>query len=200
MKLILIVVSLVSLAFPVKNITLTNAERKFAIRYLSETQKDLGKAVRGLTETQLTHRNEEQGWTIAECLQHLAVVESGVLGMVKSSEHCVKEPVQKEKSRYSNRGLINAVIRRPEKLSTPDMLLAGKYSKCDEAVSAFNADREEIKKWIEVTQADLHALILPHPNFGMLDTYQWVLLLAAHSHQHIMQIEDVQKHSKFPKK
>lgn len=146
MKLILILVSLVSLSLPTKNITLTNAERRFAIRYLNETQKDLEKEIKGLSENQLQHRSLEHGWTIAECLQHLAVVESGVLGMVRSSEHCVEQqPVQRAEIKYTNEGLINAVIQRPERLSTPDMVLSGKYSKCEEALASFNADREEIK-------------------------------------------------------
>jgi hypothetical protein len=198
MKLILILVSLVTFYHPTKNTTLTNGERRFAIRYLNETQKDLEKVIRKLSESQLNFRNEQQGWSIAECLQHLAVVEGGVLGMVEGSVQLEAEPIPPTKISYSNEGLIEAAMRRSEKLSTPS--LSPKYAKWETAFASFNSDREEIKKWVETTQDDLHAHLLPHPVFGMLDTYQWILLLGAHSERHILQIREAKENSNFPTK
>jgi uncharacterized damage-inducible protein DinB len=200
MKLFLVLVSLVTFYHPVSNTTLTNGERRFAIRYLNETQRDLEKALKGLSDSQIHHLNKQQGWTIAECVQHLAVVEGGVLGMVKGSMGLETQPLLKEQIVYSNEGLIEAAIKRSEKLSTSDMLQSAKYSKWQNSFSSFNVNREELKNWIETTQDDLHAHVLPHPVYGMLDTYQWILLLAAHSQRHISQIEEVQGDPKFPKK
>jgi uncharacterized damage-inducible protein DinB len=199
MKLFLILVSFVTFYHPVNNATLTNGERRFAIRYLNETQRDLEKAIKGLSDSQINFKNKEQGWTIAECLQHLAVVEGGVLGMVKGSMGLETQPILPGQNVYTNEGLIEAAIKRSEKLSTPEMLQTSKYSKWENSFASFNNDREEIKKWIEATQDDLHAHVLPHPVYGMLDTYQWILLLAAHSQRHISQIEEVQVDPGFPK-
>jgi hypothetical protein len=39
---------------------------------------------------------------------------------------------------------------------------------------------------------------MPHPVMGLLDAYQWVLLVSAHAARHTKQIEEVKTSAKFP--
>ena len=55
-------------------------------------------------------------------------------------------------------------------------------------ISAFNADRAATLHYVATTDHDLRASLAPHPLAGMLDSYQWLLFLGAHTHRHIEQI------------
>jgi len=53
--------------------------------------------------------------------------------------------------------------------------------------------------YIRTTNDDLCDHFYTHPAFGVLDGYQWLLLLSSHSARHTEQIEEVKADRNFPK-
>ena len=53
--------------------------------------------------------------------------------------------------------------------------------------------------YVRTSNDDFRDHLGPHPVFGALDGYQWILLLSAHSERHTKQIEEVKADPGFPK-
>lgn len=54
---------------------MTPAEREFALKELDGSQERLLGTVRGLSREQLEYRTAPERWSVAECLEHIIVVE-----------------------------------------------------------------------------------------------------------------------------
>ncbi len=57
------------------------------------------------------------------------------------------------------------------------------------AAAAFLERREQTIEFVQDTEDPLRNHTFPHPAYGPLDSYQWLLMLAHHSDRHIRQIE-----------
>ena len=182
--------------------TPTKEERKFAVKYLSQTQQDLAKAIKGLSAEQLQFKATPENWSIAQCLEHIAIAEVGIFGRIKEFQQKPADASKRSEIKFTHaEELIKVVTDRSEKVKAPEFLQpTGKYESSAVAFEAFNKQRNETKKWIEETQDDLHNHLLPHPLFGQLDSYQWVILIGAHCKRHTLQIEEVKEHPQFPSK
>ena len=67
----------------------------------------------------------------------------------------------------------------------------------EEALEHFLTSRAKTAELLQ-TMTDLRAHVIPHPVFGPMDGYQWVLAVAAHSARHTQQILEVKADPKFP--
>ena len=182
--------------------TLTKEERKYAVKYLSQTQQDLAKAIKGLSAEQLQFKATPESWSIAQCLEHIAIAETGIFGRIKEFQQKPADASKRSEIKFGNpEELIRVVTDRSEKVKAPEFLQpVGKFQSSAAAFEAFTKQRDETKRWIGETQDDLHNHVLPHPLFGQLDSYQWMILIGAHCKRHTLQIEEVKAHPQFPSK
>lgn len=184
------------------NETITNDERKFAVKYLTETQQYLENAIKGLSKEQLEFKATPESWSVAQCVEHIAMAESGIIGFIKQMQQQPADGSKRSEIKYTKEeDLISAVTDRSGKANAPEFLKpSGKFADTEAAFAAFNTERNETKKYIEETQDDLHNHLRLHPFFGMLDSYQWIILISAHTKRHTLQIEEVKSNENFPKK
>jgi hypothetical protein len=63
---------------------------------------------------------------------------------------------------------------------------------------AFEACRQPLEAEVASSSLDWRTRFGPHPLFGTLDLYQWVLLVAGHTARHTQQIEEVKRSPGFP--
>ncbi|MBV6643432.1 MAG: DinB family protein [Cyclobacteriaceae bacterium] len=54
---------------------ISKKEREMAITYLSDTKQELLNTVKSLNNDQLNFKVNEEIWSIAECIEHLAISE-----------------------------------------------------------------------------------------------------------------------------
>lgn len=185
----------------VSDTTLTKEEREFAVAYLTETQDYFQHAIEGLSTEQLNFKATPESWSIAQCIEHIAITESMGMGMITQLMQAPPDGSKRAEIKFTNEAMIKALEDRSAKFKAPEMIQpTGKFSTSEEAAKSFNAKCEEVKDWIAKTQDDMHNHLMPHPAFGMLDSYQWVLLLGGHCKRHSLQIEEVKAHPNFPKK
>ncbi len=64
---------------------ITKIERQKAVDHLKSSQTDLMKTVKGLSEDQLNFKSSEESWSIAECMEHLAISETALFGLAQQS-------------------------------------------------------------------------------------------------------------------
>ena len=84
-KIFLLVIAATLTSFNIKDSTLTDAERTSAINYLKETKENLMNTVKGLSEAQLNFKASPESWSVAECVEHIAISESNLFGMVQGT-------------------------------------------------------------------------------------------------------------------
>lgn len=161
--------------------------------HLDGTRQRLLRAVEGLTDEQQRFRPAPGRWSAAQLCEHLSIVEGNVtallsklLGKAEESgalraEGAPFEPVSVEEFVERTRGV---KIEAPERLRPADSTpLADALAHLRDSREALSALRPRVER------ADGHALRFPHPAWGPLNLYQWLLFVAAHEARHLAQIE-----------
>jgi len=181
------------------NGTLSGKEKKFAIGYLNKTRTRLFEDVRGLSTSQLNFKADSSHWSVAQCVEHIALAENGIWQRIYNA---LKQPVTvaKQKLTNTNEQVIAVTLDRSVKYKAPEQLEpTGYFSGTGCALQYFSHKRDSLIDYIRVTRDDLKDRYFVHSSMGTINLYQAVLLIASHSERHIMQIEEVKSNPGFPK-
>lgn len=174
--------------------TLTDAERTKAIDYLKDTESELYNTVKGLTAEQLNFKPDEETWSITECVEHIAISEKLIFGLVESS---LKESATKKEG-MTDEQIMGFIVDRSNKVKTrPEFEPKNSFGSYDDALKAYKKLRKEHISFIKKTKEDLRNHYYEFP-FGTTDSYQVVLFMAGHSMRHIEQIKEIKAHADFP--
>jgi hypothetical protein len=89
---------------------------------------------------------------------------------------------------------------RDNKLQAPEMLQPqqAKWQNTNEALDAFKESRQQHIQFAKTTTQDLRNHVIQGA-LGTLDSYQMMLVIAAHSARHTQQIKEIKAHPSFPK-
>jgi uncharacterized damage-inducible protein DinB len=183
--------------------SLTDAERKLATDYLKNTQKELLKSIKDLSPEQLNFKSSPESWSIAECVEHIALAENNILGMIKGTLKEKADPAKRSEIRLSDEGVFNVIMDRTYKVQTQEPLKpAGKFGSHEKAVKEFVTRRDESINYIKTTSDDLrnHFFAFPPEALGTVDSYQLYLFMAGHTKRHTLQIEEIKSNPAFPAK
>lgn len=180
--------------------TLSKKERKFAKEHLKDTKKDFLKTLGNLSEAQLKFKPAPDRWSVEECAMHIAVSEKMMWQMVEDG---LKQPVNPEmraEIKMTDEQLIGAVQTRDQKFKAPEAIQPQNsgVKTAAEALAVFKTTRDKAIELINTTEHDMRNHVLKSP-LGVLDTYQIVLLMSAHSNRHTQQMKEVIADPNFPK-
>jgi len=175
---------------------MTPAEREQAISSLRDSRDRLLRTAHGLSPAQLRYKPAPDRWSVAECIEHIVVVESSILGSV---EKTLQQAADSPKSAIQDDVLVHRVVDRTTRVKGPDRLMPTNRWPHDQLVREFEAARKRTSEFAATTSADLRQAAFPHPMFGPLDCYQWLLLIAAHGERHRAQAEEVMADANFPR-
>ena len=174
------------------------ADREKAVAYLEETRSAFLKSIEGLSDAQWKFKAGADRWSIAEVAEHIAISESTILGLIQTQ--MLKAPAPKPGETMPDEKMIAALLDRTGKFQAPEMLKpVNKWATKDALVKDFNAARDATIAFVKTTTEDLRAHAAPHPALKVLDTHQWVLLIAGHAARHTAQIEEVKAAAGYPK-
>lgn len=182
--------------------TLTRAERARAVDHLKATRKAFQKATRGLSEAQWNFKPAPDRWSVAECAEHIAVSEDFIFSLI--ADKLMKSPAAPEKKnevKGNDEWVLKMVPDRSRRFQAPEQLVpTRRWPTTKETMKHFLESRKRTVAYVNKTEEDLRAHFAPHPAGMMLDGYQWVLLISAHSARHTAQINEVKADPNFPKK
>ncbi len=171
-------------------------ERELAITYLSETKAEFIKTVKQLSDAQLNFKVNDKTWSVAECIEHLAISEGVIF---EWSQNALQKSATKGEIAFPDSMLIQILTDRSQKSKTIGPLEPnGKYKSVRHALSDFTKQREDHIQYVKSTADPLRSSYFDFP-FGKGDAYQVILLLAAHTERHTKQIEEIISHKDFPK-
>jgi uncharacterized damage-inducible protein DinB len=197
---VLLLTVLTSTAIKLAPGTLSPNERKFAIDYYIKTRDKLLADVKGLSQNQLNWKADTSRWSVYQCTEHIALSERLFWQWIQMTELQPAAPDKRSEDKVTADELIARMTDRSHKFQAPEMLRPGsQFSGEEAALQAFVLRRDSTIEYIKATQDDLKDHFVSHPLFGTVDLYQVLILLAAHSARHTLQLEEVMASPGFPK-
>jgi DinB superfamily len=181
--------------------TLTPDERTAALKSLQATHDAFLQSISGLSEKQWRFKPAPDRWSIAEVSEHIAVSEGMILQLVQ--EKIMTGPATPDKRaevKVTDAQILTLIPDRTHKVQAPDFLKpTGRFATREYTVKAFEDARKTTMDYVRTTNDDLRDHFAPHPMLGMMDAYQYILLISAHSARHTKQIEEVKADPGYPK-
>ena len=195
---ILLITAISSLA---QTTTLTADERDAALKHLQTTHDAFLQSISGLSEKQWRFKPAPDRWSVAEVAEHITITESTILGMIqKQVMASPAAPDKRAEVKGKDETILTAVPDRSHKAQAPEFLKpTNRWASRDELAKAFEEERKATMDYVKTTSDDLRDHFGPHPVFGTLDGYQWILLISTHSERHTKQIAEVKADPNFPK-
>ena len=164
-----------------------------AMNYVEERRKELLQSFAGIPGDRLCRRATAEGWSVAEILEHLRMVEAGVARLITKrvgqareaglGEERSTESVLPSFDRHSAR-LDNAVMEAPATVHPrPNIDI-------NEAVEGLESSREALRAAaVSANGLSIGEIKHTHPILGELDLYQWLIFVGQHEGRHKKQIE-----------
>ncbi|UII78024.1 DinB family protein [Flagellimonas sp. CMM7] len=199
-KLILPMVALLLFSFSTDTFKLTDDERKMAIEHLTQTRDHMTKVLNGLTEEQLNFMPEEEAWTIAECVEHIAISENAFGGLIQKTVAAGPNPALKDSLKFKDDQLMGVIVDRSNRVKTSEPFEpSGKFGSHEATVKAFMDKRSEHINYVKTTEDDLRNRYCNDLPFGTVDGLQVVIFMAGHTERHVKQMEEIMANKLFPK-
>jgi hypothetical protein len=199
-NLFILTLAITAMSFDRPSTELTDAERKQAVQLLQETKDALIKKVSGLSSEQLNFKPDTNVWSVAECVEHIAISENNLFGFCQMALQQPADPSKRAEVKMSDEAVVTMMTDRTTKVKTQEAFEpSGKFGSFEATLTEFKTKRDNNIDYVKTTTDDLRNHYNDFP-FGKIDTYQTILFMAAHSKRHIAQIDEVIKHAKFPKK
>lgn len=161
---------------------------------IDKTRAKLKEKIASLSDEQLAQREDENGWTVAEIIEHLATVENGGLRiaqkLLKESdrENVVWNGTFREPLSFVEKAALiqDRKLQAPERVRpTGTLSIAESLAKLDENRRALSDLR------LQLEAVDVSGATFPHPFFGELNAYEWLVVVGLHERRHLAQIERI---------
>ncbi|RYY24240.1 MAG: DinB family protein [Chitinophagaceae bacterium] len=197
-KVFLCIILLATVSFT-NNAGITEAERKYAADLMVESRENLLTKVKGLTPAQLAFKADPASWSVAECVEHIAITEDGLFGWSQSALKTPADPSKRDSVKYRDDEVLKMITDRSSKFQAQDGVRpTGKFTNLQAALNAFTTSRNKNIEYIKTTNDDLRNHYNDFP-FGKLDAYQTIIFMTGHSNRHTAQIVEVMQNPNFPK-
>jgi uncharacterized damage-inducible protein DinB len=181
---------------------------------IDQTRARLFDSVEGLSAGEQAFRPAPGSWSVAEILEHLSLVERGVARVVtrllEKSEAAGQSEAEAAGQTQAAAGQTHGASgqaretapsfapvsiaefveqTRTQKLNAPESARPAGAPVAD-SLSHLRDSRAALRDLrARVERADCASARVPHPVWGPLNLYQWLLFLGAHEARHLAQIE-----------
>lgn len=178
---------------------LTTAERERALQLLNDSRNGVTEAVKGLSEAQWKFKPAPDRWSVAEVVEHLALIEGMVQQGVFSNIEKAPAPGGDRDAKQADAALMAKLQDRTTKYQAPEPAVPTGRWTLAEGLDHFYAARVTTVSFLKNTP-DLRQHWIAHAVLGQLDGYEWVLAVAGHTQRHTKQILEVKADPNFPAK
>jgi len=164
-----------------------------AMDFVEDKRRDLLASVEGVPAEDLTRRSAGDGWSVAEILDHLRMVESGVARIITKRVKQAKDAgIAEENSTESVIPSFEPYRLKLEsvKITSPEAVRPKPNADPTETLEGLAVTRQALRE--AASSADgvaLGEIKHTHAILGELDLYQWLIFLGQHEVRHRKQIE-----------
>ena len=162
------------------------------VEALDSRRAELARAVNEVPTSARGRRPSEDRWSVAEVLEHLALVEENIPQRVKALVTEQRTNPERESTSIAETIDSAFMLDRSKKRVAREAMQP--RSGVDAAAAWTRLERarqvthETLRELDGVALSDVSA---PHPALGPLNGYQWFLFLAAHEGRHTAQIREI---------
>ena len=172
--------------------------------YLRQTHNGIVGAMKGLSEPQWKFKPSPDQWSIAEIVEHVIFVQERVLGPMRQQLANAPAAPAGYDYKYVDDAVINRFPNRLAKYSSPhqpsgDLVLS---EALDRVVKNYTHVTEYLESTPDLRRHAIEAAPLKAISNGayeLMDGYQWILAVAAHTERHTKQILEVKGNPDFPR-
>lgn len=169
---------------------------------LASATERLQQAIRAIPDDQWNVAHDDEAWSAAQLVEHLAIVEASTLRLLTTRFASGTEPKppaswasERTREEISDRDaeIVTKLGDITEKRKAPEMVApTGRFATREEAVAAFTQGREQTLAFAAAaTEEELRKRMAPHPAIGPIDGIQWLLFMAFHGDRHALQLESI---------
>jgi uncharacterized damage-inducible protein DinB len=162
-------------------------ERAEIVRRLEESRDVLLAAVEGISDQEAAVRRTPERWSVAECVEHVAVVERRMLAMIRRHFTLLDAPVE---TREREGKLLHVGSSRKRRFEAPPSAQPTGSKLLSAALQDFMEARRASLAYISQTTDDLRARTVEHPVAGTITAQECLMLLVAHPARHAEQIRE----------
>jgi len=174
---------------------ITPAERELGTRYLAATRDRLAEALAGLSQAQWNFRHHPDRWSIAECMEHIAIIEERVQDIVGQMAAAPADSADRD-VKQTDAFILVAVPMRHPRFNAPARVAPVGGRTGAEAFEHFLKCRVRSADLLQ-SAPNLRGHVVPHPVFGPWDGYEWILAAGGHSARHTGQILEIRSDPNF---
>ncbi|MEP6834647.1 MAG: DinB family protein [Gemmatimonas sp.] len=172
------------------------------VNYATDTRQQLEAFVQSVPASMQTQRAEPDGWSVAENIEHLCMIEDSVGRLITSMAKQLRADNAQETDTSS---MLNALDQfglpaTKAKLIAPSAYRPTGTLSTAEALEKLRDIRARVLEAVQKANGlDLTKASFPHPFFGPMDGYQWLLMIGQHEMRHLNQMKSsVQKLTNAP--
>lgn len=162
------------------------------IEVLEHAHRDLVEVITAIPEARRDAPGDGGRWSVAEHLEHLAMVEDGA-GRVMSK--LIKEVAARDERETETSSLLASLDRyqvwtaATRKIVAPEMVQPREGLTAADALARLTTARTRMIGALQKASGlALATVTFPHPVVGPLNVYQWGLMAAQHERRHLEQI------------
>jgi hypothetical protein len=164
-----------------------------AMGYVEERRKELLQSFAGVPGDRLCRRAAPEGWSVAEILEHLRMVEAGVARLITKRVGQAREAGLGQET--STESVLPSFDRHSATLESavlqaPVTVLPRADIDISDAVEGLEGSREALRAAaVSANGLSIGEIKHTHPILGELDLYQWLIFVGQHEGRHRKQIE-----------
>lgn len=169
-------------------------ERAALLQELAQSTSELETEIHGLTPAQATYRSGEARWSILECVEHIALTESGMFQLLTTRAMDGRAAKTGREHKFAR-----AILDRSRNIPAPDHVQPrGAHTTLDEAWSDFQRRRQQTIDYVAHTDHDLNERHTMHPVAGEISCRECLSLLMGHPNRHVGQIREIKQDPGYP--
>lgn len=163
--------------------------------WMDETRARLRARLDSIASAEEQQRPSKDAWSVAEIAEHLAIIEERLSKMfpvllTKAEAGGLQRGPEQPFQPVSVAELVERSKR--EKYVAPDTARPTGMTTLVDSMARLDRSREAIRELRPRLEAlDLTGVTYPHPVFGPLNAYQWLIFLGAHEDRHLRQIKSL---------
>lgn len=199
-RLLIALLVISGLAGTIHSGSISQKERKFALKEMKETKNEVLKSIKGLSDKQLNFKSAPDHWSVQECIYHIALSEKNLRELLEKTMKAPANPEKRTEIKVTDEQFVNMIKDRTNKVKTQEAFEPknAPWKTLDEALNDFKDKRNDHIKYMKSTTEDLRNHVVQLP-FGWIDCYQLYLMIGAHCNRHTQQIDEVKADPNFPK-
>jgi len=177
---------------------LSKGDRDITLSHLHGTRKLTLDSVAGLTSAQWNFKPAPDRWSIAEVIEHLALTEKGLFGMMERTARGTPVAARPSGMIADETILKNGGTRSPGTKAPPMFEPKGQFGVGEPLVAEYRNARDVSLRFVRETDLDLRRLI-GNGIGSPMDCVQWLLFMSAHNERHLEQIAKIKASAGYPK-